>query len=237
MNKICPGYRDQLEPHFRDENEKTLRKANSMNNPSIVRVKRSPQDGKSRISSPVTQLPAKTSDSITEFGFGNPAISNLPIIKNWRPLDDEGITFFLTYFMTVPLERSQNWVDMTPTMSVKSFVQSRTLEAVSSVGLAGLSNATKNPNLMVIARKKYSDTVNFVIQELENIMNANIVGVLQKVVMLIIFEVSVDIHEPRNNSNNLVDKRCTPWIAITFCAFQRCLKFIEDTSFEKLRGK
>ncbi|TGO42720.1 hypothetical protein BHYA_0006g01230 [Botrytis hyacinthi] len=183
VDKICPGYRDQLELYFRDENEKTLRKANSMNNPSIVRGKRSPQDGNARISSPVTRLPAKASDSITEFEFGDPAISNLPIIKNWRPLDDKGITFFLIYFMTVPLERSQNWVDITPTMSVKSFVQSRTLEVVSSVGLAGLSNTTKNPNLMAVARKKHSDTVYFVIQELEDIMNANIVGVLQKIVM------------------------------------------------------
>ncbi|TGO18160.1 hypothetical protein BTUL_0012g01050 [Botrytis tulipae] len=73
-------------------------------------------------------------------------------------------------------------------MSVESFMQSRTLEAVSSVGLAGLSNATKDPIFMAIARKKHSDTVNFVIQELEDIMNASIVGLLQKVVMLIIFE-------------------------------------------------
>ncbi|KAF7906284.1 hypothetical protein EAF00_000563 [Botryotinia globosa] len=224
VDKICPGYRDQLELYFRDENEKILRKANCRNNPCIVKVKRSPQDGKARVnSSPVTRLPAKASDSMTELKFGNPAISNLSIIKNWHPLNDKGIIFFLTYFLTVPLERSQNWVDLTPTISVESFVQRRTLEA--------------NPNLMVIARKKHSDTVSFVIRELGDIVNANIVGLMQNVVMLIICEISVDIHEPRNNSNNLVDKRCTPSIAFTFCAFQRWLKFIENTSFEKLRGK
>ncbi|KAF7923504.1 hypothetical protein EAE99_006763 [Botrytis elliptica] len=188
VGKICPGYRDQLELCFRDENERTLRKANSVNNTSIVRAKSSPHNGKSKVSSPITRLASKAAVSITEFESRNPPISNLPIAKNWCPLDDKGIAFFLTYYMTIPLERTHNWVDLMPNMSVKSFVQRRTLEAVSSVGLAGLSNATNNPNLMEIARKKHSDTVNFVIRELGDIVNANIEGLLQKVVMLIIFE-------------------------------------------------
>ncbi|TEY71152.1 hypothetical protein BOTCAL_0100g00150 [Botryotinia calthae] len=202
VNKICPGYRDQLELCFRDENERTLRKANSTNNPSIVRAKISPQDGKVRIPSLVKRIPTKASGSITESEFENPTISNLPITKNLCPLDDKGVAFFLTYYMTVQLEHSHNWVDLMPTMSAELFVQSRMLEAVSSVGLAGLSNATSNPNLMVIAINKHSDTVNSVIRELGDIMNANIEETLKKVVMLIIFEVSVAIHEPRNNSDN-----------------------------------
>ncbi|KAF7949838.1 uncharacterized protein EAE97_003347 [Botrytis byssoidea] len=104
--------------------------------------------------------------------------------RDW-PTDEKTV---YTCFTTVPLELSHNWVDLTQTMSVESLMQSRTLEAVSSVGLAGLSNATKNSIFMAIARKKHSDTVNFVIQELEDIMNASVVGVLQKVVVLIIFE-------------------------------------------------
>ncbi|KAK6615407.1 White-opaque regulator 1-like protein 2 [Botrytis cinerea] len=188
VDKICPGYRDQLELCFRDENERTLRKANFMNIPSIVRAKRSLQDGKARVPSPVTRIPTKASGSITEFEFGNLARSNLPITKNLCPLVDKGIAFFLTYYMTVPLERSYNWVDLMPTMSAELFVQSRMLEAVSSVGLAGLSNATRNPNLMAIARKKHFDTINSVIRELGDISNANIEGILKKVVMLVIFE-------------------------------------------------
>lgn len=209
VDKICPGYRDQLELCFRDENERTLRKANFMNIPSIVRAKRSLQDGKARVPSPVIRIPTKASGSITEFEFGNLARSNLPITKNLCPLVDKGIAFFLTYYMTVPLERSHNWVDLMPTMSAELFVQSRMLEAVSSVGLAGLSNATRNPTLMAIARKKHFDTINSVIRELGDISNANIEGILKKVVMLVIFEVSVASHEPRNNSDKLVHEHCT----------------------------
>lgn len=90
-------------------------------------------------------------------------------------------------------------VDPVSTSFSRSFVQNPTLEVVSSVGLAGLSNVTKDLGLMVIARKKYSNTVRGVIRELGDIENANLEVIFKKIIMLIIFEVSVAFQKSWSN--------------------------------------
>ncbi|KAM3074374.1 hypothetical protein ACMFMG_002819 [Clarireedia jacksonii] len=67
-------------------------------------------------------------------------------------------------------------------------MQNRPIDAASSVGLAGLSNVTKDPNLMLIARRKHSDTLKRVIEELSDTTNSDLDMLFKKVVMLIVFE-------------------------------------------------
>jgi hypothetical protein len=102
---------------------------------------------------------------------------------------DEGLTFFFTHYVTVASKLANEQVDVTTPLWPWLFMQNRTIDAVSSVGLAGLSNVTKDPNLMLIARRKHSDTLKLVIEELSDTANVDLDMLFKRVVMLIVFEV------------------------------------------------
>jgi hypothetical protein len=119
----------------------------------------------------------------------SPVEARLLLVANARPLVDEGLTFFFTHYVTVASKVANEQVDVTTPLWPWLFMQNRTVDAVSSVGLAGLSNVTKDPNLMLIARRKHSDTLKRVIEELSDTANADLDMLFKKVVMLIVFEV------------------------------------------------
>lgn len=62
-------------------------------------------------------------------------------------------------------------------------------DAVSSVGLAGLSNVTKDKSLMLAAKHKHAETLSHVASVLSNLKNADLGETLKEVLLLGIFEV------------------------------------------------
>lgn len=177
--KKCPGYRDHLDLFFRDENDRTLRKA---------RPEKSSSSGEEKCSQARPSLPhALTKEPFLD--VTSPVEARLLLVANSRPLVDEELTFFFTHYVTVASTFANEQVDVTTPLWPWLFMQNRTIDAVSSVGLAGLSNVTKDPNLMLIARRKHSDTLKRVIEELSDTANADLDMLFKKVVMLIVFEV------------------------------------------------
>jgi hypothetical protein len=70
--------------------------------------------------------------------------------------------------------------------------QSQTFfNAVSSVGYAGLSNVTKNPNYTVFARKKYAASLRHITSALKDTSKADLHATLVSILLLAAFEVGV----------------------------------------------
>lgn len=62
--------------------------------------------------------------------------------------------------------------------------------AVSSVGYAGLSNVTKNPEYMIVARKKYAASLRTITLALKDTSSADLDATFKSVLLLAAFEVS-----------------------------------------------
>lgn len=173
----CPGYRDQLELSFRDENERILRKVRLPSISSTSKSKKTPSDQNIDLRQLALLSPTRISSSEVEFCSGSPSIShrsqtaesNQMLVHTQIPSSDEGINFVLTHYLMSPYKCSSMAQEI-----YSFFLQNETLEAVSSLGLAGLSNATKDPKYMVLARKKHSETMQGVIKELGDMANADL---------------------------------------------------------------
>jgi hypothetical protein len=63
--------------------------------------------------------------------------------------------------------------------------------AVSSVGYAGLSNVTKNPQHMVVARKKYATSLRNITTALMDTSKADLDATFKSVMLLAAFEASI----------------------------------------------
>jgi hypothetical protein len=62
---------------------------------------------------------------------------------------------------------------------------------VSSVGYAGLSNVTKNPEYTIIARRKYATSLQSITLALKDISNADLDATFKSVMLLAAFEVGL----------------------------------------------
>ena len=69
------------------------------------------------------------------------------------------------------------------------FTSKASFDAVSCVGLAGLSNVTNNQDLMMIARHKYTATIRHVGAALQEPVSADLDDTFRAVIMLALFEV------------------------------------------------
>jgi hypothetical protein len=104
--------------------------------------------------------------------------------------DDLGINFFVTHYMTVIPNFASGQVGPTswPIWS-GLFVDKTFYDAVSSVGFAGLSNVTKDSNLMIVARNKYVTTLGRINTALQDPDSMGLAGTFKAVLVLIAFEV------------------------------------------------
>jgi hypothetical protein len=73
---------------------------------------------------------------------------------------DEGVVFFFDNYVTINSNYSSGKIDL-PKIPVLQllFVNHAFNNAISSVGYANLSNVTKNPKHMPIARRKYATSL------------------------------------------------------------------------------
>jgi hypothetical protein len=104
---------------------------------------------------------------------------------------DEGVVFFFDNYVTLNSNLSLGKVDLPkPPILQLLFANQAFNSAVSSVGYAGLSNVTKNPEYMVIARRKYATSLRNITQALKDTSKADLDSTFKSVVLLAAFEVS-----------------------------------------------
>ncbi|KAG4415650.1 hypothetical protein IFR04_011209 [Cadophora malorum] len=175
---------------FRDENEKVLTKARAPRQPSDAAKRTGSKSRKgsadesgsssSRSSSVVARRPEMISAQIRSI---SPALS--------APLQDEGIRFFFTHYVSSSPKLQNGEVDCTkssPQWSLLSIDPSFN-NAVSSVGFAGLSNVTKDPEHTIAARKKYAASLRDITLALQDTSKSDLDATFKSVMLLAAFEI------------------------------------------------
>ncbi|KAG9239468.1 hypothetical protein BJ875DRAFT_448170 [Amylocarpus encephaloides] len=184
--KVCPGYRDQIELLFRDENATVLRKAWGPK-PRHEGQKNKKTSTKSKAAELVhSPVPEHVNFNFLSLAW-DPSISPQNLST---PADDEGIKFFFTHYVSVVSTNSAGQVILTSS-PLWDAVSSNTsfYNAVSSVGFAGLSNVTKDQGHMIVARKKYAVALDEIKALLKSAPKQHLDGAFKSVLTLAVFEV------------------------------------------------
>lgn len=167
---------------FRDENEKVVTKA---------RVPKPKPEARKRasVSSSSSSSPSPESASMLGNFQEQAIVSRLMVKSPSLSAQDEGIKFFFNHYVT---EIREPWGDINIVESQIFPLLCRSdsfANAVSSVGYAGLSNVTKDPSHMVIARRKYAASLKDIARALGDVGNSDLDTTLKSVVLLAAFEV------------------------------------------------
>jgi hypothetical protein len=105
-------------------------------------------------------------------------------------LDDLGINFFFTHYVTLVSNLTSGKIEPVSQPMWSSLYADKTIhDAVSSVGFAGLSNVTKNPSHMAIARNKYVTTLGRINAALQDPDSMVLAETFKAVLLLAAFEV------------------------------------------------
>lgn len=199
--KICPGYRDQLSLLFRDENAKVIKKARGL---EISHRRREAHQNEERpkedldvsalLPSNDVETPRNTQCSLSTETFSGTKFQSLTSggfsfysLFSSTNLEDLSITFLTCYVAVIsPFATAQSSASSSPLFTSKA-----SFDAVSCVGLAGLSNVTNNQDLMMIARHKYAATIRHVVAALQEPVSADLDDTFKAVIMLALFEVHI----------------------------------------------
>jgi hypothetical protein len=188
--KVCPGYRDQLALLFRDENEKVIRKARGR--PALAeRLEAKGAEKEDELGEPLDSPQITTPGELQT--LSNASSPTITIFRNLlTPIDDPGINFFFHQYMTVSSPSSIEQPDIFSSQLWRGVTQHKPfLDAVSCVGLAGLSNVRNDQQLMRMARLKYAATLRRVMTSLQVLESADMGYTLKAVMLLVLFEVSM----------------------------------------------
>ncbi|KAK9375622.1 uncharacterized protein V1513DRAFT_442536 [Lipomyces chichibuensis] len=159
--KICPGYRDQLALLFREQSEEVARKVSSQ---------RTHNSKKGNWTSPVPENPPKATHS--------PTISSV---------EEEGIRFVLERYLNFPLFAPGNCL-RSSVLNPNDRSHNVILDAMTSVGLAGLAHVKNDGNLMVTARHKYLSALRTTMASIHDSVQVELSQTLRVVILLSIFE-------------------------------------------------
>lgn len=184
---MCPGYRDQLSLLFRDESEKVVRKAKvPRSTPEHRKAAHCQTTSTNSTDSSVSTSPTR---SVTP---PNTVSQALGVSKSLTPQClDEGVIFFFDHYVTVNSNCPSWKVDLPNSAIWPTLFGNRAFNnAVSSVGYAGLSNVTKNPEYTIIARRKYATSLQGITLALKDTSNADLDATFKSVILLAAFEVS-----------------------------------------------
>ncbi len=184
-SKVCPGYRDQLSLLFRDESKKVLRKASVPKSTAEYR-KSSRGQAHSTGNSDCSAATCPTSQALVA---PPPTVPRRSLSPEYL---DEGIIFFFTQYVTLKSNFPTGKFDLLDSPILATLLVNDSVNnAVSSVGYAGLSNVTNNPEHMVIARKKYATSLRNMTLALKDTANADLDAAFKSVILLAAFEVSL----------------------------------------------
>lgn len=189
--KACPGYRDQLALLFRDENAKVIRKVRGR--PALLEGPSSQAADKEEDELADTLNSSKITTPSAIESLSNAASPSITIFRNLvGSADDPGLTFFFHQYMTASSPASAGRPDIFSSQLWRGVSQHGPfLDAISCVGLSGLSNVNNDKQMMQMARQKYAVTLQRVMASLQVPKSADIGYTLKAVMMLALFEVSM----------------------------------------------
>jgi hypothetical protein len=209
--KDCPGYRDQLSLLFRDESEKVVRKAKIPRKGPLEHCNIFPGQATSNcgpdLSAPPSPVPSviarrRSSQALVAHTCGAPP----------RPLSpysvDEGVILFFDHYMTIN-SNYPPWMERLPGSPIgpSIFGNHSLTNAVSAVGYAGLANVTKNPEHMIVARRKYAASISFLLRTitlaLKDTSSADLDALFRSVLLLAAFEVSLSKNVTHHSADYL----------------------------------
>lgn len=178
---------------FRNENETVLRKVHKNTAaPENRHVKNSHES-----SSPATAPAASPSDiptvwELSEWNLGSKTLLAHRASRQLSPdfFEDKGISFFFAHYVMILSTSTGEAVHYRATpFWPQLWTNKLFFNAVCSVGLAALSNVTKDQVMMVKARQRYLELVGYVAKALKNLDEVDLEDILKAVTMLAIFEV------------------------------------------------
>ncbi|KAJ5890220.1 hypothetical protein N7504_011030 [Penicillium tannophilum] len=160
----CPGYRNRLDLGFRDQNDEV-----------ISRAQRSAQKKRSAALTPV---------SVEESGSGTLSFSPRNNVE--FPVQDLAKGYFFSHYITGGLEGG-HMSYLLPLIADPGNVAVNS--ALNAVGLAALSNIRLSPQMMLKARREYTNALSETNQALANTAMSKRDDTLAAVVLLGMFEV------------------------------------------------
>jgi len=192
---------------FRDENNTVMRKAKHDNCNVLVLSKLSRisptrcanEDGNHEIISRSSPNPGLVAQALilekTKYDLRPAPFEAVSIARNPSPWEagDLGVAFFLAHYLATVTPRTSTVAEIKNTILYPIYTNQIFFDAVSAVGLAGLSNVRKDQNLMLAARQKYIGTMRHVSSALQTPVNMNIEITLKCIMMLAIFEVDANL--------------------------------------------
>ncbi|KAL3477753.1 hypothetical protein BJX99DRAFT_245966 [Aspergillus californicus] len=182
--KECAGYREETSMLFRDENERTIRRAIAAKERSLAKqqaIVRRPQTAG-------VLSDAGTTSEVTISKFNTVLVLNRPMPITPGNIDSQGLQFFIHHFSTVP------WFDGS-FLQAQNFAVVQDLDAdpsfrgsVVSIGLAAMSNVRRDNSLLDLARQRHGVTLREVRKAIARPSSSNVGNILRLILMLAIFE-------------------------------------------------
>ena len=171
---MCPGYRDQLTLMFRDQSDQVVSKF---------------QDHNHRRKSCVSTSDSQASKTVGQGRLVRPlARCNIPVSVSFDP-EGQASTFFFYNYVLDESPSNPGYMKFLPGMYNSSAAGSALSQMVISLGMAGLANATKSPEIMIAAVARYNSALRLVSTAIQSLEEAKKDETLTIVILLGLFEV------------------------------------------------
>ncbi|KAL2822152.1 hypothetical protein BDW59DRAFT_106761 [Aspergillus cavernicola] len=184
-SKQCAGYREELSLLFRDENERTIRRAKAAKERSRAKE----QAIVRRPYSPGTLTEDSTlSEATTLSKLNIISVLSRPMLMTSLDIDSHALQFFIHHFSTVP------WFHGSfPPAQHRNMIQDLDIDpsfrsSVVSIGLAAMSNVHRDRTLLGLARQRYGTALSEVRKAVGNPSCGNVGSLLRMILMLALFE-------------------------------------------------
>ncbi|KAJ5641132.1 hypothetical protein N7528_000757 [Penicillium herquei] len=187
--KVCGGYHDVPAFMFRDETDKAAQRSALAKSRSAEREKATHGSALSHTSSSKRSTKDQSKTVVLSWKCNQPALVVSVPASVPTNVENQGLNFFFSQFVT----EISGLEDFSFIMSPAHLLRMPKVElplknAVISIGLAALSNVTRDRSLLLVAREKYVSSINLVRQAVENPDQANPHLILKLILLLGLYE-------------------------------------------------
>ncbi|KAJ5729372.1 uncharacterized protein N7483_003880 [Penicillium malachiteum] len=187
--KTCGGYRDIPAFMFRDETDKAAQRSALAKSRSAEREGITQGSTLSHTSSSKRSTRDQSKTVVLSWKLNQPSLVISVPASVPTNVENQGLNFFFTQFVT----EISGIDDFSFILSSSHLLGTPTVElplqnAAISIGLAALSNVTRDRSLLLVAREKYVSCINLVRQAVENPDQANPDLILKLILMLGLYE-------------------------------------------------
>ncbi|KAJ5753447.1 Chondroitin AC/alginate lyase [Penicillium nucicola] len=189
-NKKCGGYRDISSLLFRNENDKTARRSAEAKAKTMARRELEDAALESNTSSPGPRFAPTPSEALLFRRAQLFLVAPRIVAPLSSSAEELGLKFFVARFGTPEVTRpdgSPHTLQPSHFFGAIHYDQSAR-DAVVSVGLAAMSNVTRDKAMRILSREKHATVINAVQKAVSNPAQANPDSTFHKIVMLSLYE-------------------------------------------------